>query len=41
MLVTEVLSYGLYAFHNGILMQRLQKEQHSRFDKEGGFLSKV
>jgi hypothetical protein len=24
MLVTEVLSYGVYAFDNGILMQRLR-----------------
>jgi hypothetical protein len=37
MLVTEVLSYGVYAFDNGILMRRLRQELHSRFGKEGGF----
>jgi hypothetical protein len=41
MLVTEVLSYRVYAFDNGILMQRLRQELHSRFDKEGGFLSEA
>jgi hypothetical protein len=39
MLVKEVLSYRAYAFDNGILMQRLWQELHSRFGKEGGFLS--
>jgi hypothetical protein len=39
MLVTEVLSYGVYAFDNGILMQSLRQELHSCFSKEGGFLS--
>jgi hypothetical protein len=41
MLVTEVLSYGLYAFDKGILMQRPQQELHSCFGKEGGFLSEA
>jgi hypothetical protein len=41
MLVTEVLSYGVYAFDNGILMQRLRQELHSHFGKEGGFLPKA
>ena len=40
MLVTEVLSYGVYVFDNGILMQCLQQELHSCFDKEGGFFLK-
>jgi hypothetical protein len=39
MLVTEVLSYRVNAFDNGILIQRPWQELHSRFDKEGGFLS--
>jgi hypothetical protein len=39
MLVTEVLSSKVYAFDNGILMQRLRQELQSRFGKEGGFLS--
>jgi hypothetical protein len=37
--VIEVLSYGDYAFDNGILMQHLRQELQSRFAKEGGFLS--
>jgi hypothetical protein len=41
MLVTEVLSYGVYAFDNGILMQRLRQELHSCFGKEWGFLSEA
>jgi hypothetical protein len=41
MLVTEVLSYGVYAFDNGILMQRLRQELHSCFGKEGGILSEA
>jgi hypothetical protein len=39
MLLTEVLSYGVYTFDNGILMQHLRRELQSRFGKEGGFLS--
>jgi hypothetical protein len=34
MLATEVLSYKVYAFDNGILMQRLLQELHSRFAKK-------
>jgi hypothetical protein len=41
MLVIEVLSYGIYAFNNGMLMQRLRQELHSCFAKEGGFLSEA
>jgi hypothetical protein len=41
MLVTEVLPYRVYAFENGILMQHLRQELHSRFVKEGGFLSEA
>jgi hypothetical protein len=39
MLVTEVLSYRVYSFDNGILMQHLQQKLQSRFGKQGGFLS--
>jgi hypothetical protein len=41
MLVIEVLSYGVYAFDDGILMQRLWQESYSCFGQEGGFLSKA
>jgi hypothetical protein len=41
MFVTEVLSYRVYAFDSGILMQRLWQELHSCFGKEGGFLSEA
>jgi hypothetical protein len=41
MLVIEILSYEVYAFDNGILMQRLRQELHSHFDKEVGFLSEA
>jgi hypothetical protein len=40
MLVTEVLSYGVHAFDNGILMQRIWQEIHSHFGKEGDFFLK-
>jgi hypothetical protein len=37
--LTEVLSYGVYTFDTGILMQHLRRDIQSRFGKEGGFLS--
>jgi hypothetical protein len=38
MLVTEVLSYRVYAFDDGILLQHLWQESYSCFGEEGGFL---
>jgi DUF1365 family protein len=37
--LTEELSYRVYTFDNGILMQHLRRDLQSRFNKEGGFLS--